>query len=172
MSTPHFFGRVLMVGKRHEFVPETGGLGPSLAHRAASSHHICRQRTQQEQQAMHKAGELRLTHSAHSRTMPASNICSTYEAGRAILKIWELRLIHSATFCTRLASSIYRAVQLHKHVLFMYSISEGVTIGAIRAQPFDAGLFFVCLWDSLYEEFGGRCPHVHVTVRGRESTVC
>eukprot|EP00983_Pelagomonas_calceolata_P037999 1136630-Pelagomonas_calceolata.AAC.9 len=44
--------------------------------------------------------------------------------------------------------------------------------GAFRAQAFDAGFSFVCLWDNPHQKFGGRCPHVRVAVGGRESTVC
>eukprot|EP00983_Pelagomonas_calceolata_P018299 573183-Pelagomonas_calceolata.AAC.2 len=31
---------------------------------------------------------------------------------------------------------------------------------------------FMCPWDNPHQKFGGRCPHVHVAVREKQSTVC
>eukprot|EP00983_Pelagomonas_calceolata_P054198 1143611-Pelagomonas_calceolata.AAC.6 len=44
--------------------------------------------------------------------------------------------------------------------------------GAFRAQSVDAALFSMCRWDDPHQMFRGRCPHVRVAVRGKESTVC
>eukprot|EP00983_Pelagomonas_calceolata_P054529 1143724-Pelagomonas_calceolata.AAC.2 len=41
----------------------------------------------------------------------------------------------------------------------------------IRGGGMLHGLSFVCLWDNPHQKLWGRCPHLRVAVRGRESTV-
>eukprot|EP00983_Pelagomonas_calceolata_P082462 1155934-Pelagomonas_calceolata.AAC.1 len=44
--------------------------------------------------------------------------------------------------------------------------------GAFRTQTFDAGLFFVCIWDNPHQKMGGRSSHARVAVRGKGNTIC
>eukprot|EP00983_Pelagomonas_calceolata_P064584 1148196-Pelagomonas_calceolata.AAC.6 len=40
--------------------------------------------------------------------------------------------------------------------------------GACKAWFFYAGWFFVCLWVNPHQNYGERCPHARVAVKGKE----
>eukprot|EP00967_Tisochrysis_lutea_P124330 scaffold207778_cov17-Tisochrysis_lutea.AAC.1 len=108
--------------------------------------------------------------------MPVSNVHYRSPKDAAIAR--ELAALHNTIREERKATaSLFKLVGLQPHPeggspLLHCLWNFWGPAGAFRPQPFDAGFFFACLWDNPHQRFGGRCPHMRVVVRGRESTVC